>query len=125
MKTILLACLLVSLTVSLPFCSGCAGTTPAKAAVNVSDTAKITVESALRAWNNYIPVGHPSLQKQKQVRDAYRKYKAAQLAVLDAAILVKTSGDDESAAKLNDAIVAASAALADVVALIREFGVKI
>lgn len=103
---------------------------PAKVATNISDASKITVEAALRAWNDYIPVGKPSLQQQEQVRDAWKKYKAAQLLLLDCAIIVKESeaaglNDPQAQEALNISIAEASNALGDLVNLLRTFNVKI
>lgn len=124
--TAIVASILLALTLTLPFTTGCAGTTPAKAAVNVSDSAKITVESALRAWDAYIVQYRPSLEKQRAVKNAYNKYKSAQITVLDAAILVKTTtGNADVETKLNAAITDAGVALADLVNLLRTYGVKI
>lgn len=109
--------------------TGCKST-PAKIAANVSDSSRITVEAALSAWNDYIPVGKPSLKDQQKVKDAYLVYKNAQLLVLDAAIILKeseTSGlsTTESQAALNRAIAQASTALADLVALLRTLNVPL
>lgn len=103
---------------------------PAKVATNISDASKITVEAALRAWNDYIPVGKPSLEKQEQVREAWKKYKSAQLLLLDCAILVKQSeaaglNDPQAQEALNISIAEASQALADLIQLLRTFNVKI
>lgn len=108
---------------------GCQST-PAKTAANISDASKITVEAALRAWNDYIPVGKPSLEKQAQVREAWRKYQTAQLLILDTAIILKQSeaaglDNAESQAALNAAIAQATTALADLVTLLRQTGVRI
>ena len=109
--------------------TGCQST-PAKTAANISDASKITVEAALRAWNDYIPVGKPSLAKQAEVRQAWRKYQAAQLLILDTAIILKqaeTAGLDKAEAQqaLNAAIAQATTALADLVTLLRQTGVKL
>lgn len=101
---------------------GCKTTTPAKIAVNVSDAAKITAESALRVWNNYIPVGHPSFVQQRAVRVAWQKYQASQVALLDAVAIYKTSKDS---APLNQAATVYSQSVADLINLIRTFGAKI
>lgn len=109
--------------------TGCQST-PAKTAANISDASKITVEAALRAWNDYIPVGHPSLEQQAKVREVWRKYQTAQLLILDTAIILKQSeaaglDNAESQQALNAAIAQATTALADLVTLLRQTGVKI
>lgn len=112
-----------------PTVTGCKST-PAKIAANASDGARITVEAALGAWDAYIVKNHPPLKQQEAVRSAWVTYKQAQLVVLDAAILFKqaeNAGGNTSGAQtaLSGAIVDASNALADMLALLRQFGVKI
>lgn len=124
---LLLACL------SFGGAAGCAlfkGATPAKAAVNVSDVSKVTMEAALQAWDSYIVQNHPPLDQQIAVRDAWRNYQAAQILILDAALILKeaeTAGGNtpEQIAQLNYAIAEASNALADLVKLLQTFGVKL
>lgn len=124
-----LACLLVGLNLH----SGCAlfrDATPAKVAVNISDTSTITVEAALAAWNDYIPLGKPSLLQQAQVEQAWEKYRRAQIVLLDAAIVLKQSetaglSTEESTKALNAALADASQALIDLIHLLREFKVRI
>lgn len=113
--------------------SGCnlfKGATPAKAAVNVSDVSKVTVEAALRAWDDYIVRYHPPLSQQRQVKEAWENYRAAQVLILDAALILKeaeTAGTTtpEQQAQLNYAVTEASAALADLIKLLQGFGVKL
>jgi len=117
------------LVCGVPTVMGCKST-PAKIAANASDGARITVEAALGAWDAYIVKNHPPLKQQEAVRSAWVTYKQAQLVVLDAAILLKqaqTAGSDTAPAQtlLSGAIVDASNALADMLALLRQFGVKI
>lgn len=113
--------------------SGCAlfqGATPAKQAVNVSDVTRVTVESALRAWDDYIVAHHPPLSQQREVKKAWENYRAAQVLILDAALILKeaeTAGTTtpEQQAQLNYAVAEASAALADLIKLLQGFGVKL
>lgn len=125
-----LTLLLIASLAIMPL-GGCVkGTTPAKAIVNISDTSKITADSALRVWDAWIVAHHPPLEQQAAVRKAWKKYKSAQLLVLDAALVVKvssTQGTDpaEADAKLNSAIAEAGNALADLLNLLRTFGVKL
>lgn len=109
--------------------TGCQ-TSPAKTAANISDASKITVEAALSAWNDYIPVGKPSLKQQEHVREAWKKYKAAQLLIIDCAIIIQQSEaaglkDPKAQEALNVSIAEASTALVDLIKLLRDFGVKI
>ena len=115
--------------------SGCAlfkGNTPAKNAVNVSDSARITVEAALGMWDSYIVQNHPPIQQQIAVKQAWKKYQAAQLVVLDAALILKEAEAnpdtlDKSVATraLSAAIGEAGQSMADLFNLLRSFGVKL
>lgn len=108
-----------------PCLTGCKSATPAKAAVNVSDTARVTVEHALSAWDDYIVRFHPPVSEQFKVKQAWSKYQSTQLVVLDAAIALKTTGSAGDGAKLNAAIADAGTAISDLINLIRSYGVKL
>lgn len=121
--------LMAALSFGVVGITGCQ-TSPAKTAATISDASKITVEAALSAWSDYIPVGKPSLKQQEQVRDAWKKYKSAQILILDCAIIAKESedaglNDPQAQEALNISIAEASTALVDLIKLLREFGVKI
>ena len=111
--------------------SGCAlfkGNTPAKNAVNISDSARITVEAALGMWDSYIVAHHPPIKQQIAVKQAWQKYQAAQLVVLDAALILKEAqgaNTISAQAALNSAIANAGNELADLFNLLRNFGVKL
>lgn len=116
------------LAVALMFVPGCAvfqGKPPEVVAVNASDAAKITVEAALKAWNDFIPVGKPSQEQQRRVKDAWQAYRVAQLSLLDAAAAYKLAKNPDNQLRLNLASAAASQSLANVISLIRQFGAKI
>lgn len=103
---------------------------PATTAVRVSDASRVTVEAALGAWDAYIVQNHPPLDQQLAVKDAWEKYQAAQLVVLDAALVLRTAQEeqtDTTTAKslLTAAIAEGGQSLADLMALIRKFGVKL
>lgn len=115
--------------------SGCAlfkDNTPAKNAVNASDAARVTVEAALGAWDSYIATHHPPIKQQIAVKRAWQKYQAAQLVVLDAALILKQSeaapgAADRTAAQraLSAAIGEAGQSMSDLFNLLRQFGVKL
>ncbi len=128
MKTKFLS-IIVAIVCALSLGSGCKTSAP-DVAVKVSDTSKVTVEAALRAWDAYIVANHPPIKMQTDVRDAWLKYKQAQILVLDTAIILKeaesigaSSADAESA--LNKAMAETGVALADLINLLRQFNVKI
>lgn len=116
----------------LPGCGLFKGNTPAKNAVNVSESARITVEAALGMWDSYIVQHHPPIKQQIAVKQAWQKYQAAQLVVLDAALILKQSETtpdtvDKTLAQraLSAAIAEAGQNMADLFNLLRNFGVKL
>lgn len=126
---LLLVSSFILLTSSFLVSSGCKSS-PATTAVRVSDASKVTVEAALGAWDAYIVANHPPLTQQAAVKRAWEKYQAAQLVVLDAALILKeaqTSGANTITAQaaLNSAIANGGQAIADLLALVRQFGVRI
>lgn len=123
--TFLLPLIIVATIALTPSCALFQGKSPEVVAVNASDAAKITVEAALKSWNDFIPVGKPSQDQQRRVKAAYGQYKAAQLALLDSAIAYKTSKDAPAEARMSAAAAKASAALASLVSLIRQYGAKL
>lgn len=128
MKRALSVLLLSIAMLTWAFTPGCAifkGKPPEVVAVNASDAAKITVEAALKAWNDFIPVGKPSLEQQRRVKDAWQAYRTAQLALLDAALAYKQLSTPQTQLQLNLASAAASQSLANVISLIRQYGAKI
>lgn len=120
--------LIAVVALSIFFNSGCAifsGKPPEVIAVNASDAAKISVEAALKAWNDFIPIGKPSPEQQRRVKEAWQSYRLAQLALLDAAEAFKKAKTAPNQLRLNQASAAASQSLANVIALIRRFGATI
>lgn len=108
---------------------GCS-TSPPMAVYRATSTAHITVDAAMRAWGDYVAQFHPPVSQEAAVRDAFNKYKLAQLAVLDAAIGYQQAQSDGAALSqaqrdLNAALAAAGAALGDLTSLITSFGVNL
>ena len=107
--------------------SGCK-TTPQRATyVSVGATA-ITVEAAIHAYDVFAAQGKTTVAQNQQVKAAFLKYQAAFAVVCDAgAIYASTSGTNAPAASLalNQAIANSGQTLADLINLIRSFGVKI
>lgn len=125
-KTIFLCAVLATAPIAC-LTTGCSTTkSPATIAVKVSDASQVSVMAALRAWNEFIPVGRPSINQQRQVKAAWQKYQTAQLGLLDAALLLKQDPNlVSSQTGLNKAAAVSAQALADLVSLLRQFGVKI
>lgn len=120
--------MVIALDVSL-LLNGC-GSTPARSAVILSDSSRVTVEAALGAWDDYIVQFNPPIERQIAVKQAWEKYRDAQLLVLDTALILKeaeTAGGNVITAKaaLNSAIQNAGTTLADLFTLLRQFGLKI
>lgn len=122
--------LTAALVLTPPLLTGCQ--TATKSAYTASQTAKITVDAALKAWNDFIPIGHPTVQQELKVQAAFDQYKAAQLALLDAAIAyqkAKASNDANAItgaqASLNTAVATSSAALGGIITLLVQFGVNL
>jgi hypothetical protein len=102
---------------------GCKST-PATKVYKVSAAADITATTALAVWDSYL-ASHPDTPAEKEliVKAAYERYQAAQIAVLDAAIAFKQSGDAGKPV-FDSAIAAAGASLGDLIAVLRQFGVQ-
>lgn len=101
---------------------GCKST-PATQVYKVSSAADISATTALAVWDSYLASHEVPPEKELIVKAAYDKYKAAQIAVLDAAIAFKQSGDAGRPA-LDSAIAAAGASLGNLIGLLRQFGVQ-
>ncbi len=104
------------------------------AAYKASQTAQVTVETAMTAWGDWIKhqdsAGTPvPMEQRAKVKGLYEKYQAAATVVADAGVgytQAKGSTNETSAqAVLNVAMSVASQCLADIVDAIRLFGVKV
>jgi len=100
------------------------------AAYKVTGTAVVTVDTAMKAWGDYVRDNHPSVEQEQRVKDAYEKYQAAALAVTTAgaahARVLAAQGDATGPlTTLNAAIAIASASLSDLIAAIQRFGIKL
>ena len=132
-KNLILLCLV---TLTLSFGTGC-NTTPQAVAFKTATAVQVTVDDAMTAWGDYVQQFHPSDQVRAQVRDAYYKYRAAAVAVIDAGELVTiltdtnlpagvtTDAADEAQARQTAVAGQAAQDLADLVNLLRTIGVKI
>jgi hypothetical protein len=105
---------------------------PKRVTFNTLSGAEIGVDVAMQGWGDYVKQFHPTPAQEQQVADAYQKYQAAEDAAIDAArfTITVTSGSDTNAitaaqSKQSAATLQASQALADLIALLRQFGVKI
>jgi len=107
--------------------TGC-GTTPQRASFQAAGTTQITVETALRAYNEFAKAGKTTVAQNQQVKAAYEKYQVAMLVVCDAGeIYASMSGGTNSPAAslaLQAAVGNANTEINDVVRLIQSFGVK-
>ena len=123
-KIRILWALLAALIVA-PIATSCKS--PATVAYQVSKGSSLTVETALAAWNDYVKSGRATLEQESQAKAAFEKYQAAQVAVLDAAIVYSVAKDSatepDAKARLNLAIAASGPAFADLVKLLQQFKV--
>lgn len=112
----------------LPGCSG----GPQRIAYNAQVGAQMTVDTAMKAWGDYVQQFHPGVEKERQVLKLYNEAKAAAIEAIDASELYAaavSNGNTNSAPGLNDAAQAkqqaAAKTLSDLVNLLRQFGVKL
>lgn len=94
-------------------------------AYKAESTAVVTIDTAMLAWGDYVSAHHPGPIHEQKVMDAFNHYKLCALAVVDASKAFAESSSPDDKTKLNAALAAASASLADVLAAVRSFGVKI
>lgn len=108
----------------VPVGVGCKSATPATQVYRVSGTLDVSATTALRAWNDWIPIGKPTIDRELAVKGAWDKYQAAQIAVLDAAVAYKQTADVPTKTRMDAAIASAASALGDLITIIRLYGVK-
>jgi len=110
--------------------AGCSST-PQTIAYRAAGTTVITVDKAMNAWADYVTVYHPPAAIELEVKGAFDKYRAAMLIMIDAAqVYVALAGSGSSNAPAAQADVAAAsaaaaAAFADLLNLLRSFGVNL
>lgn len=78
----------------------------------------ITVDAAMKAWAGYVAAGQAKPQQEVQVKAAYEKYQKAALVLIAAGKAATTNG---TRAPFDAGVAAASAAQADLVALVSSF----
>lgn len=114
---------------TLPCLVGC-NTTPQQVTYQAAGTASVTVETALQTYNVFVAgkTDATTIAHNVAVKAAYLKYQAAMSVVCDAgAIYAATSGTNAPAASLamQQAVSNANGSIADLVALVQSFGVKL
>ena len=106
---------------------GCT-TTPQRASYQTAATITVSVETALKVYDQFAAAGQTTPAQNAAVKAAYLKYQAAAAVVCDAgAVYAATSGTNAppASAALQTAIVNANVTMADLFNLIRSFGVKL
>lgn len=78
-------------------------------------TITITADTAMKAWAEYVVAGHAKPDQEVKVRDAYAKYQAAMLTVLDVGKAATANGSTNGLQQWFQAATAAQAHLVDVV----------
>ena len=85
--------------------------------------------AALGAWNDYCAANHPPVTEQQAIKNAFEKFRLSEIAALDLALVVGSyTGTNAPADTLQKATAAVSdetAALADLINLLKSFGVKL
>ncbi len=122
--TRLMPCLLLCLSLAgVGLWAGCQAT-PQRIAYNTVAAPVVTSDQAMKVWGDYVHQFHPPASQERQVLAAYRKVKAAELAAIDSAHL---AADSMSSTNFSGIIQSpeVTQSLADLVALIRQFGAKL
>lgn len=125
---VLLFFLLGSLAVGTVVLQGCQAP-PQRMAFNAVKAPAVTADQAMTLWGDYVHQFHPPASQERQVLDTYRKYKVAELAAIDAAQLAANSMSSTNS--LLSTVTTqlqspqAAQALADLVSLLRQFGVNL
>lgn len=81
-------------------------------------TVTITADTAMKAWAEYVVAGLAKPDQEAKVRDAYGKYQASMMAVLDAGKAATASGNQTA---LQNWFAAAAAAQANLVNVVNAF----
>lgn len=122
---LLLSAGLAAAILALPGCQS----TPARVAYNTVSVPAVTVNAAMTAWGDYVGQYHPPVGQELAVKAAFEKYQVAELAAISAAKVyadLAASGNTNSlSARVQTEITSQTVtqALADLVAVIRSFGV--
>lgn len=105
---------------------------PKRVTYNALAGTEIGADEAMQLWGEYVKEFHPPADQEQTVKDAYEKYQAAELEAIDAAQLIiiatsagNTNGIADAQSKQSAANTQAAAALADLLGLLRKFGVKL
>lgn len=110
---------------ALSLSSGCA--TTQRATYQVASSTSVTVEVALKTYNVFAAQGKTTIAQNIKVKEAYERYQVAMEIVCDAGQAYAATGgaDGSTSAALQEAVSNANTSLADLINLIRSFGVKI
>jgi hypothetical protein len=127
----LTAFLLFALAVSLVTVESGCSSTPARTAYNVVEVGVTSVDEAMTVWGDYVAQFHPGVKAEQEVKDAFEKAKAAELAANSAA---HTYADLVASGNTNSLLVraeqeltsrTAQQALTDLVNAMRKFGATV
>lgn len=109
---------------------GCIST-PATVAYQTEATTVTSADAAMNAWGAYVAQFHPPASQEAAVKAAYLKYQAAIEAVIDASqvyVTLTASGSTNTVAAQNNVAAVtqlASQAFANLLNVIKQFGVKL
>jgi hypothetical protein len=130
LSVLLAAFVLSGLSAGLFMVSGC-GTTPQQASYQAAGTIVTSADAAMTAWGDYVAQFHPPASQEAAVKAAYQKYQATMAALVDAVQIYVTlagSGSTNAPPALTTVTTAqqlASQSLADLLAMLTQFGVKL
>jgi len=96
------------------FTSGC-GSTPKQTIYRTTGTTIVTVESAMKGWNDYCATGQQTVGEELRVKGAYEKY---QLIMRVSRTLLASPETPENVSNLEKALLALETARADLLKLI-------
>jgi hypothetical protein len=109
---------------------GCQAT-PARIAYTGVAGPAITVDTAMTAWGGYVAQFHPAPEVEQKVKAAFERYQAAELLAIDAAQMyaemASSSATNSAGSRVRAELASQTAAnaLADLVGLLRNLGVKL
>jgi hypothetical protein len=98
---------------------------PSRTLYTVEASAHVTIETALKAWNDHLGNHAVTLADERRVKDAFDKYKSAMVFAVRASQSYATLKNGESEKAANVAYADAIDSLSALVNLLRSFGVKI
>lgn len=108
---------------AIPLAPGCSS--PQKAAFTTTSTIAVSVDAAMTAWGDYVKQFNPAMADRQKVADAFAKYQAAELLLIDSEQALFATNTTATSSGVSTAQTQLDQAIADLVTLIQSFGVKL